>query len=652
MSLLTLWSATAMATITQGDFSIFGQLSSRWSGRWGEGSSHGGAPATYVPATKGNAHAVELPGYPITAGVPASRTGGSFDFNHWDLVQARQLADIRPDYHIVKNYNLLGRFDTLLLQDADVFAVYTPWYDAFPDIKHDGVAQTTRDWTNYTNEDKIQQFERNDLREYYGQLNFTDNFSARVGKQQVIWSEADALSGTDVTNPSDLRYHWTHFEAAEDQRVNLRMIKLNYTFPDFLNTANNELEAFVIPGDWEGGANRTQDSDARSPYIAQAAVEAGSGIVGFNQYGQPFSDQTLADGDQFPLHATFNKTLGVPVFLDEKVTTYTKGMANSLDNSEFGVRYSTLLPIGNGLQTSLIYLYEARAGKLQWCAACPNPDPTHYINVFAPPAGDAISPGSGPPGTYASFAPNSGNAFLPLDIGVLPSHLIYGPPKNRLVPVIGNVFINLDDEFVRQSYFDLTGTYYDKDLTDIVYRYDAVYSPKQPVNMQTDPAGPRFPESLFSSGAPWTSNVGAKWTDYTRWILAGDRPTYIPWLSKQHTFITAQQTETWYPDRPNGSVNFSPVSTSKVRETNSLSVLAFTNWLINGQLTATNIGVWDWDDMVGYVETTNDYRYSRNILLGLNAIWYLGRSGRYTDPFLFSRDQRINELEFRFTYEI
>ena len=45
------------------------------------------------------------------------------------------------------------------------------------------------------------QYFKNDLREYYAQLNFTDNFSARIGKQQIIWSEADALSGTEVTNP-------------------------------------------------------------------------------------------------------------------------------------------------------------------------------------------------------------------------------------------------------------------------------------------------------------------------------------------------------------------------------------------------------------------------------------------------------------------
>ena len=38
-------------------------------------------------------------------------------------------------------------------------------------------------------------------------------------------------------------------------------------------------------------------------------------------------------------------------------------LSNSIDNSEFGVRYSTLLPIGNGLQMSLIYMYLNRFPK-------------------------------------------------------------------------------------------------------------------------------------------------------------------------------------------------------------------------------------------------------------------------------------------------
>ena len=87
----------------------------------------------------------------------------------------------------------------------------------------------------------------------------------RVGKQQVIWSEADALSGTELTNSSDLSYHWTHFESAENLRKNVRMVKLNYILPDFLKTANNEAEGFWIPGDYEGNG-AVVSTDIRDPY--------------------------------------------------------------------------------------------------------------------------------------------------------------------------------------------------------------------------------------------------------------------------------------------------------------------------------------------------------------------------------------------------
>src|SRR5580698_114649 len=105
----TLWTSAANATITQGDFSVFGFFESRESGRWGEGSNKEG---TGKPASYGGT-ATFLGGTgtgQISAGSAPSPTGGSFDFNHWDLVEMRQLADVRPDYHIVKNYKLLGRF--------------------------------------------------------------------------------------------------------------------------------------------------------------------------------------------------------------------------------------------------------------------------------------------------------------------------------------------------------------------------------------------------------------------------------------------------------------------------------------------------------------------------------------------------------------
>jgi len=193
----------------------------------------------------------------------------------------------------------------------------------------------------------------------------------------------------------------------------------------------------------------------------------------------------------------------------------------------------------------------------------------------------------------------------------------------------------------------MTGTYYDKDLTDMVYRYDIGYDPKIGSAFF---CGEKSPSGVVSK--TYLDDSCTRWTQETRWIVAADRPTYIPWLSKQHTFITFQNTVTWYPDRPANAVPSFATDVGKVRETSDFFFLAFTNWLMNGQWTALNTWEWDVDDNCGALSSTNSYRYSRNILLGIDAIWYLGRSGRYTDPYALSRAQRDNELMFKFTYEI
>jgi hypothetical protein len=616
-----LWTSVAMATITQGDFSVFGFFETREAGHWGEGSSSiDSTPTKLVHPTVTSTFAIPGKAFGIT--------GGSFDFNHWDLAEARQLADVRPDYHMVKNYKLLGRFDTLFIKDADFFAYYRPWYDAVGTIKSDGRERPNTDVTPYSMTQSSnngifpvhslqQDYFKNDLREWYSQLNFTDNFSARIGKQQVIWSEADALSGTEVTNPVNARWHGVYgAEADEDVRTNLRMIKLNYILPDFLKTANNELEGFIIPGDFEGAGILTQ-SDPRNPYVVPAALGGGCTTCGtgadsqfpvaFNQSGQALNVSEVPNGDPkgmifIPIGPVVGgKATGQ--FYNFYAKTLGRTPSNSLENSEFGVRYSTLLPIGNGLQTSFIYLYEYRSALGQSCVACTGA-------ATGLPGAIAIAPGT----------------FL------IPGHFLNRPHPG--VPVGGTIETVGTVDYRRNNFFGLTGTYYDKDLTDIVYRYDFLYQPK------------------INVGVPATTDpAGQEWTEFTRWIIASDRPTYIPWLSKQHTFLTAQITETWYPDRPAGATT--PVtSAGKVRELSSLGFLSATNWLMNGQLTAGNVFLWDVDDNVGELSTTNVYRYSRNTLFGVNAQWFIGRSGRFTDPYLLSRQQRFNELEFTFTYEI
>jgi hypothetical protein len=603
----TLWSSVALATITQGDFSVFGFVETREAGHWGEGSSS-------IDSTPTKFFHV-LPTTTFAApGKSFGMTGGSWDFNHWDLVEARQLADIRPDYHMIKNYKFLGRFDTLVIKDADFFAYYRPWYDAFGTLKNFGRQRPNTDRIPYDsagNRALQDEFFKNDLREYYAQLNFTDNFSARIGKQQVIWSEADALSGTEVTNPVNATWHGVYgAESAEDTRTNIRMVKLNYILPDFLKTANNEWEGFWIPGDFQGAGIEVQ-ADPRNPWVVPAALGSQNSPfpLSINQDGQQLNVNQLPNSDD---KAMIFLPVGPKIaghqtgkFFDVILQGLSKTPSNSIQNSEFGTRYSTLLPIGNGLQSSFIFLYEYRDPISKTCFWCP-------ASITGLPGSFAVEPG----------------VFV--DPGFF-THRVH-----RGVPVGGSVSIVSSTDYVRNKFFGLTGTYYDKDLTDIVYRYDFLYQPDIAV------ASP-------------DKAAGQDWTQLTRFIVAGDRPTYIPWISKQHTFLTFQNTLTWYPDRPSDAQNVAVPGlpgVGKLREISDIWFLAATNWLMNGQLTATNTFLWDQDDNVGGIETTNVYRYSRNVLFGLNAQWFLGRSGRYTDPYLLSREQRFNELEFTFTYEI
>lgn len=621
--MLLLSARDSAATITQGDFSLVGTLSTRESGRWGEG----GARDTAAP---------------IGSPVAPTSSGGSFDFKRWDLVQARRVADIRPDYQVVKNYSLLGRIDTLFIQSADLFAIYRGWYDAYPNLKTNGNAQAFHDWTPYTARQRTEEFQRDDLREYYLQAYVNDSLTFRIGKQQVIWTEADALSGTDLINTNDLRYHWVHFENPEDLRRGIQMVKMDWTLPDGFRTSNNMFEGFWIPGDYEGSAVLLNVRDARSPFITRApigTVDPTSGLPGlvYNLEGVPMRTTTLADAPQFPLIKVPTVIPGVSPneFLDFNVMSHIRTPPKSIKSSEFGARLSSLLPVGDGLQLSLVYLWLARVEQ-------PRFDVTH--DPSAPFYMGARGKGAVKLGSGLYILP--GVRSWPNRPGALP---FLFPPSPLLADRVGTVAVLVDDQVIRHHLLGATGTYYDKNLTDIVYRFDFSYAPKFPIGVSNGFGDENQP--IFGHFNPRYPS-GAAWTEKGIAIVGFDRPTYIPYISKQHTFIVFQNTLTWYPDRPDNAVVTFGTPNDRVREVSDLVSLSALDWFLGGRLTALNSFSWDVDDNVGYFFTLNSYRYSPHVLLAINTAWYLGRSGRNTDPYLFSRNQRINEVEFRVTYEI
>ncbi len=174
--------------------------------------------------------------------------------------------------------------------------------------------------------DRQERFFRDDLHEYYAQLNFTDNFSMRIGKQEIIWSGSQfALQArrSPIRATSALSSLASSVrEAPEDVRKGLRMVKGDYLFPDFLGSVNNELEGFWIPGDFEGASalrsnlspGLTQIStDPRNPYTPPVSL-TGFFVPGrpvpfavYNQEGQLIRISSLLDLPAKPM-VTLNPT--------------------------------------------------------------------------------------------------------------------------------------------------------------------------------------------------------------------------------------------------------------------------------------------------------------------------------------------------------
>ncbi len=115
------FSIPALAVIQQGDLSIFGYVETREAGRWGEGSSGHGIP-TFT--TGGGLDTIDV-------GRPTLKKGGSFAFDRWDLVEARQILTLRTRTTTsLRTTSCWDASDTVDSEDADFFAYYRTWYDA------------------------------------------------------------------------------------------------------------------------------------------------------------------------------------------------------------------------------------------------------------------------------------------------------------------------------------------------------------------------------------------------------------------------------------------------------------------------------------------------------------------------------------------
>jgi hypothetical protein len=86
--------------------------------------------------------------------------------------------------------------------------------------------------------------EQNELREAYLDLNLSENITARVGKQQVVWGETDFFQAMDVIHGYNQTWRGFLEPENEEWRKPLWLINVNFLFPK----ANSSLQLIVRPG--------------------------------------------------------------------------------------------------------------------------------------------------------------------------------------------------------------------------------------------------------------------------------------------------------------------------------------------------------------------------------------------------------------------
>ena len=124
------------------------------------------------------------------------------------------------------------------------------------------------------------------IREWYIDTEINGSFW-RIGKQQVVWGQADGLKVLDVVNPQSFREFI--LDEFDDSRIPLWMLNVEVTVG-----AEDSLQILWVPDSTYNEFAETGTSfEIKSPLFV-AGIEAGSPVVGLSQ-GKPSSN--LADSD-------------------------------------------------------------------------------------------------------------------------------------------------------------------------------------------------------------------------------------------------------------------------------------------------------------------------------------------------------------------
>jgi len=190
---------------------------------------------------------------------------------------------------------------------VSIFGIYRVAYEGSYDVENDIDDRPA-------GEERVQ----DELRELYVTLAF-DEWTFKLGKQQLVWGETDVLRMADVINPLDLSWNWSN-ENWEDIRRPLRMIVVTYAPERFIQN-NLSLEAVFIPEDFKATYLPHAGSNWHFTFpgweLFRPAFRASEPDDGNDEYG--FRARGVIKGVEVSLFDFYGRKDGATVDLDKFV---------------------------------------------------------------------------------------------------------------------------------------------------------------------------------------------------------------------------------------------------------------------------------------------------------------------------------------------
>jgi hypothetical protein len=188
-------------------------------------------------------------------------------------------------------------------------------------------------------------YEEVDVRELFFDTDIGNNFSMRIGRQQVVWGETDFFHATDVIHGYDFR--WRSFYVPENEDVRKPLILLNGTLQ--VPQAKGSLQMIVRPA---------LDKDE---WIGNSVPTFGGRWSNNLSKGFPLADTEVPG----PALGIFGSPVGATFNYHHK--------DGDTDNAHYGARWTGLLGKNENLDYSLMY-YHGQGGFMQDPILTLNPD--------------------------------------------------------------------------------------------------------------------------------------------------------------------------------------------------------------------------------------------------------------------------------------